>query len=82
MKSAYVYSSYLKTNVLMSIFEDITSGRKFEVIVGNHLLQKYSRVFYWRDSKSLEAFSKLFPAKTLLIDEDNFELIDSLIHAL
>jgi len=66
----------------MSIFEDISRGRKFEVVAGNHLLQKYSRVFFWRDSKNLEAFSKLFPAKTLLIDEENFELIDSLIHAL
>lgn len=97
-------------NALMGIFDDISRGRKFEVMVGNHLIQKYQNVSYWRegdkevdfvfkfknkiiaievksgrkrDGKGLEAFSKSFnTSKTLLISEDNFEMIDSLIENL
>lgn len=94
-------------NALMGLFDDIERGRKFEIVIGNHLIQKYQTVFYWRegdkevdfvirtknkiiaievksgkkrDGRGLEAFSKLFKnAKTLLITEENFEMLDSLI---
>jgi predicted AAA+ superfamily ATPase len=95
-----------RANALLGVFEDISRGRKFEVMVGCHLLEKYQHVFYWReadkevdyviklknkiiaievksgrkkDFKGLEAFSKKFPCKTLLLNEDNFEQIDELI---
>lgn len=94
-------------NALMGIFDDIERGRKFETMIGNHLIQKYETIFYWRegdkevdfviklknkiiaievksgrkrDGRGLEAFSKSFKnAKTLLITEENFEMIDLLI---
>jgi predicted AAA+ superfamily ATPase len=34
---------------LLSAFEDVARGRRFEVMIGNMLLEKFKHVQYWRE---------------------------------
>lgn len=90
----------------LTLFGENDRGRKFELVVGNHLLQKHQQVFYWREGNhevdyvvklenkligievksgrkmklsGLEAFSKKFQTRTIIITPKNFHLIDELI---
>jgi uncharacterized protein len=90
----------------LNLFSDFDLGRRFEVAVGLHLVNKYKNVTYWRegdkevdfvlklkksivaievkagkkqDGRGLEAFSKKFECKTLMVTMDSFEKIDEII---
>lgn len=33
----------------MNVFDQVPRGRKFEVMIGNELIQRYENVYYWRE---------------------------------
>jgi len=55
-------------NALMSLFDGIDRGRKFEVMIGNHLISKYQNVTYWREGDREVDFVVKLPRKIVAIE--------------